>query len=92
MPIQYAPPCLICGGRYVAGTETLCKECLAGRRKRSLRRKRGRLRCDCGRPAVTVVLVYVGLPEQGLSAERMALCPDCLEVEIVTQAMLDERN
>ena len=86
MPIVYASPCQICGGLYVSGTETLCRECLTGRRMRSRRRPHSRLLCQCSKPAITVILVRVGLPEEGLSTERMALCRECLEIEKETQA------
>jgi hypothetical protein len=36
-----------------------------------------------------VILVQVGLREDGVHTERLALCERCLEVEKQTQAVLD---
>jgi len=46
---------------------------------RPYRRRRRRSRCDCGRLAVTVLTVRVGI--DGAYTVRLPLCAACLELE-----------
>ncbi len=48
------------------------------------------LRCDCGKPAIAVLLVWVGYFHDNLSEERLPVCRACLEIEKETQARLDD--
>ncbi len=59
-----------------------------GRGKRRWRTL-SRLRCDCGKFASAVLLVWVGYYQDNLSEERLPVCRGCLEIEKVTQARLD---
>jgi hypothetical protein len=81
-----ALPCHRCGRLYVEGRNGLCSAC---RQRKTLHRPR-RLRCDCGAPAVTVLLVPVG--EAGEYTVRLALCAACLEQERRLRASLAERG
>ena len=48
--------------------------------RRMLKNKRKRrLRCDCGKPAVTVVTLWVGIEPQYLI--KLPLCSECLALE-----------
>ncbi len=95
MPMRLAPPCDQCGAPYLHGTRTTCDRCL-----RLQRRSRGapaahsprqmRLNCDCGKRAVVVVLVQVGITEDGFTEERLALCESCLRQEEATVDLLEE--
>ena len=49
------------------------------KRARSRGPQHKRLRCDCGRPAVTVTNVRVG--EDGAYLVRLPLCAECLKIE-----------
>ena len=49
------------------------------KRGRSIGPQHKRLRCDCGRPAVTVANVRVG--EDGAYLVRLPLCAECLKIE-----------
>ncbi len=77
--------CRVCGRLYEAGRDGICRPCQrantpAGARGKSPpRKKHKRLRCDCGKPAVTVVEVRVG--EDGVYRVRLPLCADCLAIE-----------
>ena len=85
--------CPVCGRLYEIGYSGICRACQwatgpatgsAGKRaqprpKSAARKKRKRLRCDCGKPAVTVLPVRVG--ENGIYQARLPLCADCLELE-----------
>jgi len=87
MAIHIAPRCQRCGAHYLDGTRTTCRRCLRlGKSRR--RRTKIRFRCDCGRMAVTVALVKVGDPDEGLSEVRLPLCPQCLQEEQETQEIL----
>ena len=72
--------CRVCGRLYVQGKNGLCRAC---QRAKKQARTRGpqhkRLRCDCGKPAVTVAAVRVG--EDGVYLVRLPLCADCLKIE-----------
>jgi hypothetical protein len=72
--------CRVCGRLYVQGKNGLCRAC---QRAKTQARTRGpqhkRLRCDCGKPAVTVAAVRVG--EDGVYLVRLPLCADCLKIE-----------
>jgi len=72
---RLAAPCTRCGQLYVDGTSQTCRHCLRGKIKQ---RSRAVL-CDCGKPAVQVALVVVGLLDDSPSTERMPLCAACLE-------------
>jgi hypothetical protein len=64
---------------YVDGLDGICNACLL-RKKRNYRQAYASApTCDCGRKAVTVVLVQVGT--EGAYTERMALCRRCLKLE-----------
>jgi hypothetical protein len=90
MPVRFAAPCDQCGSLYLEGTNTTCLRCCRFKSKPTRRwRTKQRLRCDCGKTAVSVILVRVGYYEDNLSEERLPVCGDCLEIEKETQAMLD---
>lgn len=90
MPIQFAAPCLACGKPFLHGSGTTCSSCLRQLKVGSaITRKAARLCCDCGNWAVAVILVHVGLREDGITEGRLPLCAQCLEIEKKTQAMLD---
>lgn len=74
-----APPCLVCGRMFVDGQEGVCNACLLSRRRNYDRAYDSVPYCDCGRKAVTVVLIQVGTG--GGYTERMALCKRCLRLE-----------
>ena len=85
--------CQVCGRLYETGASGICRACQrasgradgAGaqrsrtRPKPATRKKHKRLRCDCGKPAVTVLPVRVG--ENGIYQVRLPLCAECLELE-----------
>jgi hypothetical protein len=72
--------CRICGKLFEVGSRTICRPCQrAQKHLRSRGAQRKRLRCDCGKPAVTVVDVRVG--EDGVYQVRLPLCADCLQIE-----------
>lgn len=74
-----APPCRRCGRIYVDGQDGVCNACLLSKRRNYEGTYATAPCCDCGRKAVTVVLVQVGT--QGAYTERMALCQRCLKLE-----------
>jgi NMD protein affecting ribosome stability and mRNA decay len=77
--------CQACGRLYEVGRNGVCRACqrakegVGGQGKLTQRKKHKRLRCDCGKPAVTVKTVRVG--EGGVYPARLPLCADCLKVE-----------
>ena len=73
--------CQVCGRLYQAGSQRICRSCQRARAQKKRRRwqQHQRLRCDCGKMAVTVIEVRVGL--DGAYVERMPLCADCLRLE-----------
>jgi hypothetical protein len=79
MEIKPAPPCKHCGRIYVDGSLELCRECLLGRFDTASPPKPSSLRCDCGRRAITVILISVG--EDGVYTMRLPLCERCLKIE-----------
>jgi hypothetical protein len=93
-PNSPAPHCTRCGRLYTEGRAGVCSACRQAAR-RSTRRKpyqshrKPSLVCQCGQPAVTVILVSVGRPSDGLYTVRMPLCHTCLQLE---QAMWEESN
>lgn len=95
MPMRLAPPCDQCGAPYLHGTRSTCDRCLRLQR-RSRRAPVGhsprqmRLNCDCGNRAVVVVLVQVGITEDGFTEQRLALCRSCLRQEEATVDLLEE--
>ncbi|MGW8251277.1 MAG: hypothetical protein ACWGO1_11595 [Anaerolineales bacterium] len=90
MPIRYAAPCEKCGSPYLEGSSTTCTRCLRSKSGPKRRyRTTQRLRCDCGKTAVAVILIRVGVREEELSELRLPVCRDCLEIEKETQAQLD---
>ena len=82
-----APNCTRCGRIYLEGVNGVCSACLQAERRtertrRYKKRKRHQpLTCDCGRPAVTVLLVKVGRESDGLRTVRRPLCQSCLQLE-----------
>jgi hypothetical protein len=82
-----APACTRCGRIYLEGRRGVCSACLqADRRTQRSRgyKKRKRhapLTCDCGQPAVTVLLVKVGRESEGFTSLRLPLCRACLQLE-----------
>lgn len=79
MEIIPAPPCTRCGRNYVDGSQDLCRECLLGHMDPAYFQRPRWFRCDCGKRAVIVVLVRVGMG--GVYAMRLPLCKDCLKIE-----------
>lgn len=77
--LKPAPPCLSCGRMFVDGLEGICNACLLSKRRKYNRAYESIPYCDCGRKAVIVVLVQVGV--EGAYTERMALCERCLKLE-----------
>jgi hypothetical protein len=77
--------CRVCGRLYETGRDGICRPCQRAKgstraRSNSPPHKRHKhLRCDCGKPAVTVVDVRVG--EDGVYQVRLPLCADCLQIE-----------
>lgn len=77
--------CRVCGRLYELGRNGVCRACRRtnrngeGQGNLTRHKKHKRLRCDCGKPAVTVKVVRVG--EGGVYQVRLPLCADCLEVE-----------
>jgi hypothetical protein len=72
--------CRGCGRLYEQGKNSLCRACQRAKKQaRSRGPQHKRLRCDCGKPAVTVVEVRVG--ENGVYRVRLPLCADCLAIE-----------
>jgi hypothetical protein len=83
MHITPAPPCTSCGKIYVHGRAGLCEGCRPRRDPNRSRRHNHPVMCDCGQPAVQVVLIHVGDPTRdNLVEERMPLCPACLQLEL----------
>jgi len=78
--------CQVCGRLYVTGSRRTCRACQREKgRPRAWRwKERPPLRCDCGKPAVIVVEVEVGL--DGAYHMRMALCEECYRLEKGEQA------
>ena len=74
-----APPCKSCGRMFVDGFDGVCNACLLSKRRKHVRTYGSVPYCDCGRKAVIVVLVRVGV--EGNYTERMALCDRCLKLE-----------
>ncbi len=77
--------CRLCGRLYELGRNGVCRACQraisspAGRNRHTRYKKHKRLRCDCGKQAVTVKKVRVGAG--GVYQVRLPLCADCLKVE-----------
>lgn len=73
--------CRLCGEMFEVGRDGICRPCLRARAKARLARQRRHrpLRCDCGKPAVTVLPVRVGM--NGVYLARLPLCAECLAVE-----------
>ena len=90
-----APTCTRCGRIYLEGVNGLCSACLQAERRSERtrgykkRKRRPGLTCDCGRPAVTVLLVKVGREFDNLQTVRMPLCRSCLKLE---NDMWDEQD
>jgi predicted nucleic acid-binding Zn-ribbon protein len=88
-----APTCTHCGRIYLEGSNGVCSACLQAerrpRRSRTYRKRRRALTCECGRPAVTVLLVKIGREDEGLQTVRMPLCQSCLQLE---KDMWDEQG
>jgi predicted nucleic acid-binding Zn-ribbon protein len=83
MLITPAPPCTRCGKIYVHGRDGLCDGCRLRPTARTSRITPRPVLCDCGQPAVQVILVHVGDPEKdNYVEERMPLCPACLQLEL----------
>jgi hypothetical protein len=75
------PPCDRCGQPYLHGSETTCRGCLRRAKDPNGRHHRLRLRCDCGKVAVVVILVKIRVG--GLaSLEPLAVCKNCLKIEM----------
>lgn len=71
------PPCPICGGLMSSTKCGICKTCYERRRVgRTGRRRFYKVYCDCGKPAVVVIVVRVSDHK-----ELMPLCSDCFEIE-----------
>lgn len=79
-----ASTCPRCGRIFVQGTQVMCSACRKAARRasrsRSYIRRKHRLTCECGQPAVTVLLVRLG-KDDSLSTVRMPLCQHCLDLE-----------
>lgn len=72
--------CRVCGRLYEQGKNGLCRACQRAKKQaRSRGPQHRRLRCDCGKPAVTVANVRVG--EDGVYLVRLPLCAECLKIE-----------
>lgn len=85
---RLAAPCARCGQIYVDGTSRVCRHCLRGK----VKQRRRPVLCDCGKPAVQVALVVVGLLDDSPSTERMPLCTDCLEAMRQMEVLLAGEN
>lgn len=83
--------CQVCGRLFVSGSKWICRPCQRAKAQAKPRRwqRRQRLKCDCGKPAVTVLEVRVGL--DGVYRVRLPLCADCYREEqrCVRGALLD---
>lgn len=77
--LRTAPPCQRCGRIFVDGFEGVCNACLLSQERGYKRAYGSAPYCDCGRKAVIVVLVALGV--EGVYTERMALCERCLKLE-----------
>lgn len=73
MNTSLKPPCIRCNQPYLAGKGGVCASCRRGK-------KPARLRCDCGKPAVAVLMTTVGTSE--LYPIEIPLCRDCLSLEM----------
>lgn len=72
--------CRVCRRLYVQGKNGLCRACQRAKKQaRSRGPQHKRLRCDCGKPAITVANVRVG--EDGVYLVRLPLCAECLKIE-----------
>jgi hypothetical protein len=72
--------CRVCGKLFEVGSRSLCRPCQrAQKHLRSRGAQRKRLRCDCGKPAVTVLDVRVGV--EGVYRARLPLCAECYAIE-----------
>ena len=72
--------CRVCRRLYVHGKNGLCRACQRAKKQaRSRGPQHKRLRCDCGKPAITVANVRVG--EDGVYLVRLPLCAECLKIE-----------
>jgi ribosomal protein L37E len=90
-----APVCNRCGRIYLEGVSGVCSACLQAERRQRTRSYHQRARqrpiaCDCGLPAVTVLLVNVGRQSDGFQTVRMPLCRRCLQLENDMWDELDE--
>jgi hypothetical protein len=83
MELTFKPRCAACGRIYLRGQGGWCEVCLRRREGVTLRsNRREKIRCDCGRPAVEILLVAVIHPDGGFpDIQDMPLCRDCLELE-----------
>lgn len=79
------PKCRVCQRIYLGGEEGCCDACRSGG---AGRRKPRRLRCQCGRLAVSILLAEVidgdGEPLQ----VEIPLCPACEKEELRLEASL----
>ena len=72
--------CQVCGRLYVQGNNGMCRACKRAKKQGRSRGPQHRLlRCDCGKPAVTVANVRVG--KDGVYLVRLPLCAECLKIE-----------
>jgi hypothetical protein len=91
-----APVCTRCGRIYLEGVSGVCSACLQAERRNKhtrsyhQRARRRSIACDCGLPAVTVLLVKVGRQSDGFQIVRMPLCQRCLQLENDMWDELDE--
>ena len=73
--MKIKPACVACKKPYLVGRDGLCRHCL------DPGSKRGRLRCQCGKAAVRVILATVFNPEGAPRLIQLALCRGCLALE-----------
>jgi hypothetical protein len=81
--LEFKPPCERCGQLFVYGTSNTCRTCLRQRGDSGVRVRKTRLLCDCGKPAVAVLIVSVivdGFPNN----QRLPVCLTCLHIEAET--------
>jgi hypothetical protein len=65
---------------FERGHKQVCRSCRIRRRQGKTGTTRHRpLRCDCGRPAVTVLIRSVGL--DGVYQVRLPVCEECKRLE-----------
>ena len=80
MDIRLAPPCNRCRQPYLTGRKGVCNTCHSrDRRKSNLNRLPRPLLCACGKTAVAIILVEVGIDD--VYTVRLAVCQDCLQSE-----------